>query len=105
MLKPKHSGFYSTTLELLLQALGARTLILTGVAGNICVLFTANDAYMRGYTLVIPSDCVASNTARENTSALHLMQNVLKADIRPSTALDLQHLLASTEGSEEAHEV
>jgi nicotinamidase-related amidase len=96
VLKPKHSGFYSTTLELLLQALGVHTLILTGLAGNICVLFTANDAYMRDYTLVIPADCVASNTVRENKSALHLMQTVLKADIRPSTALDLQHLLASS---------
>jgi nicotinamidase-related amidase len=95
VLKPKHSGFYSTALELLLQALGARILILTGIAGNICVLFTANDAYMREYTLVIPADCVASNTARENKSALHLMQSVLKADIRSSTALDLPHLLAS----------
>jgi nicotinamidase-related amidase len=95
VLKPKHSGFYSTTLDLLLRALGVHTLILTGLAGNICVLFTANDAYMRDYTLVIPADCVASNTVRENTSALHLMQTVLKADIRPSTALDLQHLLVS----------
>ena len=96
MLKPKHSGFYSTTLELLLQALGVHTLILTGIAGNICVLFTANDAYMRGYRLIIPADCVASQTVRENTSALHLMQTVLKADVRPSTALDLPHVLAST---------
>jgi nicotinamidase-related amidase len=96
VLKPKHSGFYATTLELLLQALGARTLILTGMAGNICVLFTANDAYMRGYRLLIPTDCVASQTIRENTSALRLMQTVLKADIRPSTALDLPHLLASS---------
>jgi nicotinamidase-related amidase len=99
VLKPKHSGFYSTTLDLLLQALGARTLILTGIAGNICVLFTANDAYMREYKLVIPSDCVASNTVRENTNALHLMQHVLKADIRPSTALDLQRLMASNQVS------
>jgi nicotinamidase-related amidase len=96
VLKPKHSGFYSTTLELLLEALGAHTLILTGIAGNICVLFTANDAYMRGYTLMIPEDCVASNTVRENKSALHLMQTVLKADIRPSTALDLPQLLRSS---------
>jgi nicotinamidase-related amidase len=94
VLKPKHSGFYSTTLDLLLQALGVRTLILTGLAGNICVLFTANDAYMREYALVIPADCVASKTARENQSALHLMQTVLKADTRPSTALDIPHLLA-----------
>jgi nicotinamidase-related amidase len=92
VLKPKHSGFYSTTLDLLLQALGVHTLLLTGIAGNICVLFTANDAYMREYALVIPADCVASNTGHENKSALHLMQHVLKADIRPSTALDLQHL-------------
>jgi nicotinamidase-related amidase len=96
VLKPKHSGFYATTLELLLQALGARTLILTGMAGNICVLFTANDAYMRGYRLLIPADCVASPTVRENTSALRLMQTVLTADIRPSTALDVPHLLASS---------
>ena len=96
VLKPKHSGFYATTLELLLQALGVHTLMLTGIAGNICVLFTANDAYMRGYRLLIPADCVASQTVRENTSALHLMQTVLNADIRPSTALDVPHLLAST---------
>ena len=95
VLKPKHSGFYSTTLELLLQALGVHTLILTGIAGNICVLFTANDAYMRDYALVIPADCVTSNTVQENKSALHLMQHVLKADIRPSTELDLQHLQSS----------
>jgi nicotinamidase-related amidase len=95
VLKPKHSGFYSTTLELLLRALDVRTLILTGIAGNICVLFTANDAYMRDYRLVIPTDCVASNTVQENKSALRLMQHVLKADIRPSTELDLQHLRTS----------
>jgi nicotinamidase-related amidase len=95
VLKPKHSGFYATTLELLLQALGVHTLMLTGMAANICVLFTANDAYMRGYRLIVPADCVASQTVREHTSALHLMQTVLKADIRPSTALDLPHLLAS----------
>jgi nicotinamidase-related amidase len=93
VLKPKHSGFYSTTLELLLEALGAHTLILTGIAGNICVLFTANDAYMRGYKLMIPADCVVSNTVCENTSALHLMETVLKANIRPSTALDLPQVL------------
>jgi nicotinamidase-related amidase len=96
VLKPKHSGFYSTTLDLLLEALGAHTLILTGIAGNICVLFTANDAYMRGYRLVIPADCVASQTVQENKSALHLMQTVLKADIRPSTALDLPQFLRSS---------
>ena len=93
VLKPKHSGFYSTTLDLLLRYLGVEILVLTGVAGNICVLFTANDAYMRDYHLIIPADCVASQTVKENKSALELMRKGLKAETRPSTELDLQTLL------------
>jgi nicotinamidase-related amidase len=89
VLKPKHSGFYSTTLELLLRALQVHTLLLTGLTGDICVLFTANDAYMRDFHLVVPADCVASQDPEENRHALRHMQRVLKADIRPSTALDL----------------
>jgi nicotinamidase-related amidase len=65
VLKPKHSGFFSTTLDLLLEYLGAKTVILTGIAANICVLFTANDAYMRDLRLIVPSDCVALNTDEE----------------------------------------
>jgi nicotinamidase-related amidase len=92
VLKPKHSGFFSTTLDTLLDYLKARTLILTGVAANICVLFTANDAYMRDFNLVIPSDCVASNTAQDNEHALKLMKQVLKAETTPSDELDLEEL-------------
>ena len=92
VLKPKHSGFFSTTLDTLLTYLKAKTLILTGVAGNICVLFTANDAYMRDYHLVVPADCVASNTQEENEHALAQMAKVLHADITPSTELDLAEL-------------
>jgi nicotinamidase-related amidase len=92
VLKPKHSGFYATTLDLLLRYLRVRTVILTGLTGDICVLFTANDAYMRDVHLVVPADCVASQDAEENRYALRHMQRVLKADIRPSTALDLNAL-------------
>jgi len=92
VLKPKHSGFYSTTLALLLRALQVHTLLLTGLTGDICVLFTANDAYMRDFHLVVPADCVASQDPEENRHALLHMQRVLKADIRPSTALDLNAL-------------
>src|SRR3954467_4193086 len=70
VLKPKHSGFFSTTLDTLLEYLGTRTIILTGIAANICVLFTANDAYMRDLRIIIPSDCVASNTESLNEYAL-----------------------------------
>jgi nicotinamidase-related amidase len=92
VLKPKHSAFFSTTLDILLDYLDVETLILAGVAGNICVLFTANDAYMRDFNLVIPADCVASNTAEENRVALDVMAKVLKADICPSAEVDLDAL-------------
>ena len=92
VLKPKHSGFYSTSLDLLLNHLTATNLILTGIAGNNCVLFTANDAYMRDYKLFIPSDCVVSNTEQENSYALKQMKEVLKATVLPSVELDFEKL-------------
>lgn len=95
VLKPKHSGFFSTTLHILLAYLRVETLIITGLAGNICVLFTANDAYMRDFKLIVPSDCVASNTEEDNRHALGQMDQVLKANTRTSSDLDLEGLLAS----------
>jgi nicotinamidase-related amidase len=92
VLKPKHSGFFSTTLDTLLDYLQVKTLILTGLTGDICVLFTANDAYMRDFHLVIPSDCVVSSDPDENQHALEHMRRVLKADTMPSTELDLEAL-------------
>jgi len=88
VLKPKHSAFFSTSLDLLLRYLKANTLILTGIAGNICVLFTASDAYMRDFNLLVPRDCIASETEADNEHALAYMAKVLKADTRPSTEID-----------------
>jgi nicotinamidase-related amidase len=92
VLKPKHSGFFSTTLDTLLRYLKVETLILTGVAGNICVLFTAQDAFLRDLHLVVPSDCVASNDEEANRYALDHMRTVLQADTRPSEEIDLEAL-------------
>ena len=90
VLKPKHSAFYSTSLDLLLRYLKANTLILTGIAGNICVLFTASDGYMRDFNLLVPQDCIASETEADNQHALAYMAKVLKADTRPSTEIDFK---------------
>ena len=87
VLKPKHSGFYGTTLDTLLEALGVRRVILTGIAGNICVLFTANDAYMRDFEILAPADCVVSNTPADNAYALQQIETVLKGNIVPSGQL------------------
>ena len=87
VLKPKHSAFYSTSLELLLRYLKAQTLIWMGIAGNICVLFTANDGYMRDFKLLIPQDCIASESEADNQHAIGYMAKVLKADTRLSTEI------------------
>jgi nicotinamidase-related amidase len=92
VLKPKHSGFHSTTLEVLLAHLGASTLILTGVAGNFCVLFTAHDAYMRNFHLVVPRDCLASEEEADNRHALEHMAKTCKADTGPSAGIDFGKL-------------
>jgi len=90
VLKPKHSGFFDTTLDTLLETLAIRRVILTGIAGNICVLFTANDAYMREYKLFAPADCIVSNTAADNEHALRQIVTVLKGNAAVSTRLRFQ---------------
>ena len=87
VLKPKHSGFFSTTLDLLLRYLEVDSLIITGMVTNVCVLFTANDAYMRDFSIAVPSDCVAGPSWTEHVNALEQMRLVLKADVRPSPEL------------------
>ena len=84
ILKPRHSGFFASSLEILLQHMGARRLILTGISSHQCVLFTANDAYVREYELKIPRDCIAAPSAPQTRLALQYFQTVLGADVRPS---------------------
>lgn len=87
VLKPKHSGFYGTSLQLLLEHLGVRRLILGGFAANICVWVTAVDAHMRGYQLIVPADCVASETEPDTAYALQQIRRLADADIRPAGEL------------------
>jgi nicotinamidase-related amidase len=90
VLKTKHSAFYSTTLDLLLRYLGTRTLVLGGLTGDRCVLFTASDAYMRDLRLVVPGDGVASIERAANRRALEQMRLLFDADVRPSRAVTLR---------------
>jgi nicotinamidase-related amidase len=92
VLKPKHSAFFSTPLETLLRYLGTHTLILTGMTGDMCVLFTAADAFLRDYNVVVAEDCVVSIDPEDNRQALRYMARVMDADVRPSTDLDLNGL-------------
>lgn len=97
VLKPRHSGFYGSCLDILLRALGVRTLVLTGLAGNLCVLYTANDAYMRGYRLVVPRDAMASNSEPENRQALEQMRIYLKAETPLSKEVSFEELASDSQ--------
>jgi len=89
VLKPMHSGFFGTALDILLGHLGARRLVLTGIQGNMCVFATASDAYMRRYQVLVPADCTASESQAENEHALRQMARAFKADTRASCDIDL----------------
>ena len=85
VLKPRHSAFFGTPLEFLLKDLGAGRLVVTGLTTDSCVMFTAHDAYVRGYKLWIPSDCVAAARPQYTRASLEHMRRVLKASTVRST--------------------
>lgn len=90
IIKPQFSGFYSTNLAVLLPKLGVRRLILTGVAAEICVLFTAADAHMRDYAIWVPDDAVVAIDADRGRAALGIMRSVMGATTMASTALSIR---------------
>jgi nicotinamidase-related amidase len=85
ILKPRHSGFYATSLVPLLEDLGVKRLILAGMATNLCVLFTAHDAHMRGYPLVVLSDCCAAESDFDHNAALAQLDRFIGATVCLST--------------------
>ena len=93
VLKPQFSGFYATPLDILLRQLDVQTLLICGIAGNMCVHFTANDAYMRKFKLIVPSDLSASLTKEENDQAISIMSTVLRATTTPSDQLVINSML------------
>ena len=84
ILKPEQSGFHSTALHILLTQLEVDHLVLTGIAGDGCVMATAMDANMRKYRLTVPSDCIACLTPARKKAALLLLREALRADVRSS---------------------
>ena len=96
VLKPKHSAFFSTTLDTLLEYLHVRTIIVTGITTDRCVLFTASDAHMRDLHLVVPEDCCAADSEQHQRDAIEMIQRVLGADTTSSDTLDLKRLKTET---------
>jgi nicotinamidase-related amidase len=84
VLKPRHSAFYGSPLELLLAEMGARELIVCGLATDMCVQMTVADAFLREFKTWVPADCTAAETPKAHKASLAYMAEVLKADVRAS---------------------
>lgn len=96
VLKAKHSGFYHTQLDLLIDYLQVRTIVLAGFQTDICVLFTASDGYLRDLDIIVPSDCSAAESVKNHERGLEHMSRVLRAKTTPSSEIDFSELLASS---------
>ena len=105
ILKPQRSGFYETPLSVLLQSLRVSNLVICGVTTDICVLFTAHDAYMRGFHVLVPNDCCAALEMYHHAQAIDLIERVADAEIGDQSEIDLGQLERRAEGHDIARNV
>lgn len=84
MFKPRHSAFFGTPLHTLLERLKIGRLIATGITSHQCVLFTAMDAHVREFELIIPSDCIGAGAAADTKHALYILSHGLMAKVSSS---------------------
>ena len=96
IVKPQFSGFYATNLAVLLPKLGVRRLVLTGLATDICILFTAADAHMRDYRLWVPADAVAAEDTQRGSVALDIMRAHLAAETAATSDLSMAEWITGT---------
>jgi nicotinamidase-related amidase len=92
VLKPKHSVFFATPLDLILQAAGAHTIIVAGLTTNACVLISAAEIYIRGLRLIVPRDCVEALSPESQKVALKILSESFHAHIQRSPSLKLRSL-------------
>ena len=100
VLKPMHSAFYMTPLEVLLLHLQVETLILTGLTSNSCITVTAHDANMRGFDIYVPPDCSSARNPREHKQALAQLEAMAGVNLKRSTALNLPMLIRDAQASQ-----
>ena len=105
ILKPQRSGFYETPLSVLLQSLRVSNLVICGVTTDMCVLFTAHDAYMRGFRVFVPEDCCAAIEMEYHADALKLLARVTDVRIVRKGEIDLPTLERNSEGHDIARNI
>jgi nicotinamidase-related amidase len=86
ILKPRHSAFFGSPLELLLDEMQARELVICGLATDICVQLTAMDAFLREYAVWVPADCTAAESTKAWKASIDYMAQILRCDVKAAAA-------------------
>jgi len=81
VVKARHSTFYETPLEYLLDQMGVGRLVLSGQVTEQCILYSALDAYVRRFDVVIPTDAVAAIYDELGDAALKMMERNMSAEL------------------------
>lgn len=81
LMKVRHSAFYATPLGYLLSQLGTKTVILTGQVTEQCILYSALDAYIRHFEVVVARDCIAAIDDELGQAALRMMESNMRAQL------------------------
>jgi nicotinamidase-related amidase len=92
VLKPKHSAFYATPLDALLEYMNTKSVILTGVTSHSCILLTAAELYIRDLKVYVPQNCVAGLTPRQHRTALRVMEDSFGVKLCDSKRLNLRRI-------------
>ena len=86
ILKPRHSAFFASPLDLLLKEMQAQELIICGLATDICVQLTAMDAFLREYRIWVPADCNAAESPEAKENAMAYMASILRCEVAPAAS-------------------
>jgi nicotinamidase-related amidase len=84
LLKVRHSAFYASSLDYLLRRLDAHNLIITGQVTEQCILYTALDAYVRHFSVIVVPDAVAHIDPELSDAALSMMHKNMHAKVVPA---------------------
>ncbi len=98
VVKHRYSAFYGTDLDVVLRALGTKTLVMTGFATNVCVETTARDGFMRDYNIVFLSNCTGAYAREEHQAALVNMSKYFGVVATSKDVRDIWKALPTAEG-------
>ncbi|HEX8753474.1 MAG TPA: isochorismatase family cysteine hydrolase [Solirubrobacterales bacterium] len=89
VIKARHSVFYETPLEYLLDLMGVSRLVLAGQVTEQCIFYSALDGHVRHFRSAIPTDAVAAIYDHLAEAALEMMERNLSAELSSAAELPL----------------